>query len=319
MTAGLQLSCANASWRLVVLDSVSLNDCVVFSTTSADDHSHTLDDALVENIDQATTSCEMDLSWGSEVVAMNSNVIVRQIQSVSNARFVEVYDGDMNYVATLKGVLMADNVTDGTTRYMTDLSVINLMLNNQRRIRLKFLSIKSGTKKQLTIMKLTVTLHKPVEAATKGIATTSALVPPPTLPESTSSINSNNNVFLMAQVELMTSQFLREMESLLDRKLAPVLNKLEALQTQLDNAQAKHVVQEVPMTTTNSSDITTVVPQLSPAVAQKADICPEEIETLQVDRIAASASSDSDVDLELKNDMKSLMMMLRRGGINNEG
>ena len=306
-TAGLQLSCANASWRLVALD----DGVAVFSSSSAD-NSVTLDDVHVENIDGSTTSCEMDLSWGTEV-AVHSNVILRQIQSVSNARFVEVYDGDMNYVATLKGVLMTENVAVGTTKYTTDLSVINLMLNNQRRARLKFVSIKSG---QLTITKLTATLQKPVEAVPKG-ATSHLRSPPSAMPESSSSVDgghNHNNIVVMAQVEMMTRRFLQEMESLLDRKLAPIMHKLEGLQTQLNIVQAMHA--------NSSSESTTVVPPLlsSPAIIMGKDNTSQEetIETFQIDRIAASSSVESDGDLELKNDMKSLMMMLRRGGIDNE-
>ena len=310
-TTGLQLSCANSSWRL----STSTNDYVLF-TASTDVNTHTINEIQVENIDGSTTSCEMDLSWGAE---NEGHVIVRQIQSVSNARFVEVYDGDMNYVVTMKGVLL----TDGTTRYTTDLSVINLMLNNQRRARLKFVSIKSS---QLTITNLTATLlHKPVVAASKA-ASIPLQTSPPATQDSSSSLNDHNHhnhIVVMAQVEMMTRRFLQEMEGLLDRKLAPVMHKLNALQSQLDSVQAaRHVVPQIPTVAMSSSDsCSTAVEQQvlsSPTVEKGENVIAVEVEMLQVDRIAA-ASSESDGDLELKNDMKSLMMMLRRGGINNDG
>ena len=199
-TTGLQLSCANSSWRL----STSTNDYVLF-TASTDVNTHTINEIQVENIDGSTTSCEMDLSWGAE---NEDHVIVRQIQSVSNARFVEVYDGDMNYVVTMKGVLL----TDSTTRYTTDLSVINLMLNNQRLARLKFVSIKSS---QLTIANLTATLlHKPVEAASKATSIPLQTSPPATHDSSFSvnGHNHHNHIVVMAQVEMMTRRFLQEME-----------------------------------------------------------------------------------------------------------
>ena len=313
--AGLNLSCTNPSWRLIA----DRNDCVVFSS-STDDNTHTLNDVQVENIDGSTTSCEMDLSWGAEVDG-HSNVIIRQIQSISNARFVEVYDGDMNYVVTLKGILM----TDGTTRYTTELSMINLMLDNHRRARLKFVSIKSG---QLSITKLTATLlHKPAEAASKAASTP---LPHATLDSSAdfSSVsghhNHHNHIVVMAQIEMMTRRFLQEMEGLLDRKLAPVMHKLNTLQTQLDSVQARHVVPQNPSETTKISDCSSTAdePLISSRAVEKGEDASSavdvavEVETLQVDRVVASAS---DGDLELKNDMKSLMMMLRRGGINSDG
>jgi hypothetical protein len=250
----------------------------------------------------------MDLSWRYE---NESHVIVRQIQSVSNARFVEVYDGDMNYVITMKGVLVTDSMIDRNTRYTTDLSTINLILNNQRRARLKFVSIKSG---QLTIMNLKVTLqHKRIEAASKAASSIPLPTSQPVTQDNFNDHNHHNHIVVMAQVEMMSRRFLQEMEALLDRKLAPVMHKLEAIQSQLDSVQsAKHVVPQM-----NISDIrsTTVEPLLSSSTVAKDAAA--EVETLQVELIAAT--SESDGDLELKNDMKSLMMMLRRGGINNDG
>lgn len=303
-TAGLKLSCASSSWRLNTSD----NDCVLF-TFSTDENIHTINEIQVENITGTTTSCEMDLSWGDE---NESHVIVRQIQSVSNARFVEVYDGDMNYVVTMKGVLVTDSMIDGNMRYTTDLSTINLMLNNQRRARLKFVSIKSG---QLTITNMKVTLLcKPVEAASKA-ASIPLRTSQPTTQDAFNNQNHQNHIVVMAQVEMMSRRFLQEMEALLDRKLAPVMHKLDALQSQLDSVKsAKHVVPQINISDTRS---VTVDPLLSSSTVEKgenasAKDATAEVETLQVDE-------SDDVDIELKNDMKSLMMMLRRGGINNDG
>ena len=86
---------------------------------------------------------------------------------------------------------------------------------------------------------------------------------------------------------------------------------------------ARHAVPKIPSVATNSSDSrsTTVEQQvLSSPTVEKGETAIAvdatlDVETLQVDRVAASSESD----LELKNDMKSLMMMLRRGVINNDG